>query len=66
MLHHHALGQVSYEHRAQREAEADAHRLVLQARGNRRRRAWRRELATGLERLLGYAAPPSRRPGTSC
>jgi hypothetical protein len=66
MLHHHTIGQVAYEHRAQREREAVAYRLVLQARGTHLRRAWRRELAKGLERLLGYAAPPSRRPGTSC
>ena len=66
MLHHHTIGQVAYEHRVQREREAVAYRLVLQARGTRLRRAWRRELAKGLERLLGYAAPPSRRPGTSC
>jgi hypothetical protein len=66
MLHHHEIGQVTTEHRAQREGEAEAHRLVLEARGSRQRRLWWRELAKGLERLLGYVAPPNRRAGTSC
>ena len=66
MLHHHELGQVAYEHRAQREREAAAQRLVLEARGSRQRRVWRRELAKELERLLGYVAPPNTRAGTSC
>ena len=66
MLHHHELAQVTYEHRAQREREADAQRLVLEARGSRQRRVWRRELARELERLLALVAPPSRRAGTSC
>jgi hypothetical protein len=66
MLPHHELRQVAHAHRAQREDEAGAHRLVLEARGSRRRRAWRRELANGLDRLLGYVAAPSRKPGTSC
>jgi hypothetical protein len=66
MLHHHTIGQVAFEHRMQREGEAEAHRLVLEARGHRQGRAWRRELLKELGQLLGYAAPPSRRPGTSC
>jgi hypothetical protein len=66
MLHHHELGRVTYEHRAQREREADAQRLVLEARGSRRRRVWRRELANELQRLLAFVAPPNRRAGTSC
>jgi hypothetical protein len=66
VLHHHEIPQVTREHRAQREGEADAHRLVLEAGGRRQRRIWRRELAKELERLLGYVAPPSRRAGTSC
>jgi hypothetical protein len=66
MLNDHTIGQVAYQHRAQLEGEAQAHRLVLDARGSRQRRVWRRELAKELERLLGYVAPPSRRAGTSC
>jgi hypothetical protein len=66
MLHHHAIQQLTSEHRLQREGEAEAHRLVLEARGSRRRRAWRRELAKDLVGLMGYVAVPSRRPGTSC
>jgi hypothetical protein len=66
MLHHHELPQITSAHRAQREGEAAAQRLVLEARGSRQRRLWRRELAKGLERLLGYVAPPSRRAGTPC
>ncbi len=66
MLHHHEIGQVTREHRAQREGEAEAHRLVLEARGRRQRRIRRRELAKELERLLDYVAPPTRRAGTSC
>jgi hypothetical protein len=66
MLHHHELPQVASLHRAQREGEAAVQRLVLEARGSRQRRLWRREVARGLERLLGYVAPPSRRAGTSC
>ena len=66
MLHHHEISQVTIAHRLQREGEAEAHRLVLEARGSRRRRLWRRELAKGFERLLGYVAPPNRRAGTSC
>ena len=66
MLHHHEIPRVTSEYRAQREREAAAQRLVLEARGSRQRRVWRRELARGLERLLGYVAPPSRRAGTPC
>jgi hypothetical protein len=66
MLHHHQLGQVIYDHRAQREGEAEAQRLVLEARGRSQRRAWRRQLVTGLERLLMLMASPTRRAGTSC
>ena len=66
MLHPHEIGQVAIEHRRQREGEAAAHRLMLEARGSRQRRVWRRELAKELERLLGYVAPPNRRAGTSC
>jgi hypothetical protein len=54
------------EHRLQRESEAKAHRLVLEARGSRERRFWRRQLAEELERLLALAAFPSKRAGTSC
>jgi hypothetical protein len=66
MLHHHEIGSLAYEHRAQREREADAKRLALEARGSRQRRVWRRELARELERLLALVAAPSRRAGTSC
>lgn len=66
MLHHYEFPQVTSLHRAEREGEAAAQRLVLEARGSRQRRVWRRELAKGLERLLGYVAPPSRSAGTSC
>ncbi len=66
MLHHDAIPQVTSEHRLQREGEAEAHRLVLEARGSRQRRVWRRELARELERLLALVAAPNRRAGTSC
>jgi hypothetical protein len=66
MLHHHEIPRVTSEYRAQREREAGAQRLVLEARDSRQRRLWRREVARGLERLLGYVAPPSRRASTSC
>jgi hypothetical protein len=66
MLNDHTLGQVAYQHRAQREGEAEAHRLVLEARGRRERRAWRRELSKGLDRLLTHLVRPGRRAGTSC
>ena len=66
MLHHHELPQITTVHRLQRQGEAAAHRLVLEARGSRQRRVWRRQLATELERVLGLVAAPSRRPGTSC
>ena len=65
-MDHHAIPQVTRELRAQREGEAEAHRLVLEARGSRERRAWRRALARELERLLAYVSAPNRRPGTSC
>ena len=61
MLHHHELPQVTSEHRARREGEAEAHRLVLEARGSRQRRVWRRALAGGLERLLALLVAPTRR-----
>ena len=66
MLHHHDIPLVTSEHRLQREGEAEAHRLVLEARGSRQRRAWRRELAKEFERLVALVATPSRRAGTSC
>jgi len=66
MLHHHDIGQVTREHRAQREGEAGAHRLVLEVRGRRERRAWRRELAKRFDRLLGQFAAPPGRPGPTC
>jgi hypothetical protein len=66
MLHHHELPQVTTGHRLQREGEAAVQRLVLEARGSRQRRVWRRELARELERLLGLVVAPSRRAGTSC
>ena len=66
MLHHHVIPQVASEHRLQREGEAEAHRLVLEARGSRQRRVWRRELIGELERLLALVVTPSRRAGTSC
>ena len=66
MLDHHAIPQVTRELRAQREGEAEAHRLVLEARGSRQRRVWRRQLARELERLLALVVAPTRRAGTSC
>ena len=66
MLHHHAIPQLTKEHRLQREGEAEAHRLVLEARGTRQRRVWRRALAGELERLLALLVAPTRRAGTSC
>jgi hypothetical protein len=66
MLHHHEIPQVTSGYRAQREREAAAQRLVLEARGSRQRRLWRRELARELERLLAFVVPPTRRTGTSC
>ena len=66
MLHHHEIPQLTSEHRLQREGEAEAQRLVLEARGSRQRRVWRRELARELERLLALVAAPSRRADTSC
>ena len=52
MLHHEALRQLTLERRLEREHEAEAERLVLQARGRRCRRARRQALARGLEQLL--------------
>jgi hypothetical protein len=66
MLNEHTFGEVAHQHRAQREGEAEAHRLVLEARGSRQRRVWRRELARELERLQAFVASPTRRAGTSC
>ena len=66
MLDHHAIPQVTRELRAQREGEAEAHRLVLEARGRGERRAWRQELARELQRRLALFAAPNRRAGTSC
>jgi regulator of protease activity HflC (stomatin/prohibitin superfamily) len=66
MLDHHAIPQVTRELRAQREGEAKAHRLVLEARGSRESRVWRRQLARELERLLALVVAPTRRAGTSC
>jgi hypothetical protein len=66
MLHHHQFPQVASEHRAQREREAAAQRLMLEARGSRERLVWRRELARELGQLLALVATPSRRAGTSC
>jgi hypothetical protein len=66
MLDHHAIPEVTREHRLQREGEAEAHRLVLEARGSRESRFWRRQLARELERLLALVVAPTRRAGTSC
>jgi len=66
MLNVHTIGEVAFQHRAEREGAAAAHRLVLEARGTRQRRAWRRELSRQVERLLGLAVAPSGRAGTSC
>jgi hypothetical protein len=52
MLHYEALRQLTHEHQLQRELEAQAERLALEARGRRHRRARRRALAHGLEQLL--------------
>ena len=52
MLHYEALRQLTHERRLQREHEAGAERLALQARGRRYRRARRLTLARGLEQLL--------------
>jgi hypothetical protein len=52
MLHYEALRQLTLERRLEREHEAEAERLVLQARGRRYRRARRLALARGLERLV--------------
>ncbi len=66
MLDHHAIPQVTSEHRLQREGEAKAHRLVLEARMSRERRDWRRALAQELERLAAYISAPDSRPSKSC
>jgi hypothetical protein len=65
MFHHHELRQLAHGHRAQREGQAEAHRLVLEARGSRERRR-RRVLAKELERLLALLSAPARRARTSC
>ena len=52
MLHYEALRQLTHERRLERECEAHAERLALQARGRRHRRARRRALAGELELLL--------------
>jgi hypothetical protein len=52
MLHYEALRQLTHERRLERECEAQAERLALQARGRRHRRARRRALAGELELLL--------------
>jgi hypothetical protein len=52
MLHYEALRQLTHERRLERERDAQAERLALQARGRRHRRARRRALAGGLEQLL--------------
>jgi hypothetical protein len=51
MLHYEALRQLTHERRSERECEAQAERLSLQARGRRHRRARRLALAGGLEQL---------------
>jgi hypothetical protein len=66
MLNDHTIGQVAYQHLAQREGEAEAHGLVLEARRSRQRHVWRRELARELQRLPALVAAPSMRAGTSC
>ena len=66
MLHHDAIPEVTSEHRLQRVREAEAHRLVVQARGSRQRRVWRRQLTREVERLLALVVAPTRRAGTSC
>jgi hypothetical protein len=52
MLHYEALRQLTLERRLEREHEAEAERLVLQASGRRFRRARRQVLARGLEQLV--------------
>ena len=52
MLHYEALRQLTHERRHEREVEAHAERLALQARGRRHRRARRRALAAGFGHLL--------------
>ncbi len=66
MFHHDAIPQLTNEYRLQREGEANLHRLVLEARGSRQRRVWRRALANELERLLALLVAPTRRARTSC
>ena len=52
MLHYEALRQLTHERRLERECEAQAERLALQARGRLNRHARRKTLAARLERLL--------------
>ena len=52
MLHYEALRQLTHERRREREHEAHAERLALQARGLRHRRARRLALAAGLGHRL--------------
>lgn len=52
MLHYEALRQLCHERLRERELEARAERLALQARGRRHRRARRLALAAGLGHRL--------------
>jgi hypothetical protein len=52
MLHYEALRQLTHERQLERELEARAEHLALQARGRRHRRARRLALAAGLGYLL--------------
>ena len=52
MLHYEALRQLTHERLHERELEAHAQRLALQARGRRHRRARRWALAAGLGHRL--------------
>lgn len=52
MLHYEALRQLTRERLHERELEALAERLALQARGRRQRRARRLALAAGFGQLL--------------
>jgi hypothetical protein len=61
MLHHHAIREVTNEHRRQREVEAEAHRLAQLARGTRRRRV-RLELAKWLGGLLTTPGNAMQKP----
>ena len=50
MLHHEALLQLTHDRQQERRREAEAERLALQARGQRRRRQWLTLDALGLIR----------------